>query len=270
MIINSFILVLLCFCTASGFFKSSYDEDSEKTGYYRMFCFPGISLTSLVPLKDLLPTDILEKIIWSIIDNLFRKILPEPWYKYYKDFYNNYLKPFSITINEMDERLITMQKTQEADVKNRVTDMNYLKVQLTGIKRELTDMKAQLNDTKAQLADMKAQLNDTKAQFADIKAQLNDTKVQLADIKAQLNNTKVQLADIKAQLNDTKAQLNDTKAQLADMKTQLNKMENVVSEIRDNTNLWSLIYQALIMMIYFFIGIITILIICITSILWIW
>ena len=88
-------------------------------------------------------------------------------------------------------------------------------------------------------------------------------EVQLTDLKRQLTDTKVQLTDTKAQLTDTKAQLDDVKAQL-------NKMETIMSEIRDNNNVWSLIYQALIMMVYFFIGIITILIICITSILWIW
>ena len=82
------------------------------------------------------------------------------------------------------------------------------------------------------------------------------------DLKADVKNRQTKLDYLKDQLADLKSQL-------ADMKTQLNKIETVVSEIRDNNNLWSLIYQALIMMVYFFIGIITILILCITSILWI-
>ena len=98
-------------------------------------------------------------------------------------------------------------------------------------------------------------------------------KDQKADVKNQqtdIKYLKVQLTDLKGQLNDIKAQLANVKAQLTDAKAQLTKMETIMSEIRDNNNLWSLIYQALIMMVYFFIAVITILTICITSILWIW
>ena len=104
---------------------------------------------------------------------------------------------------------------------------------------------------------------DQKADVKNRQTEINYLKVQLTDLKGQLNDVKAQLANMEAQLTDAKAQSADTKAQL-------NKMETIMSEIRDNNNLWSLIYQALIMMVYFFISIITVLTICLTTILWIW
>ena len=236
----SFLLILFISFIAINYSETSYndgDVEERKSLLDR--------LIQLLPIPSLKVEDLFDgllSIIGPTVKGVLKANLPTFIYDSLYNIYYNHFKSIDSIIREMGKRLIDMEKDQKADVKNQQTDIKYLKVQLT---------------------DLKGQLNDIKAQLANVKAQLTDAKAQSADMKAQLTNIKAQLANMEAQLTDTKAQSTDTKAQL-------NKMETIMSEIRDNNNLWSLIYQALIMMVYFFISIITVLTICLTTILWIW
>ena len=264
----SFLLILFISFIAINCSETSYnDGDSEERKsvvdrFIQLLPIPSLKVEDLF--------DGLLSIIGPTVKVVLKANLPTFIYDSLYNIYYNHFKSIDSIIRETGKRLIDMEKDQKADVKNRQTDIKYLKVQLTDLKGQLNDIKAQLANVKAQLTDAKAQSADMKAQLTNIKAQLANMKAQLTDSKAQSVDMKAQLTNIKAQLANMEAQLTDAKAQSADTKAQLNKMETIMSEIRDNNNLWSLIYQALIMMVYFFISIITILTICITSILWIW
>ena len=66
--------------------------------------------------------------------------------------------------------------------------MDLILQEITGMKKEMTDMKAEITGVKKEMTDMKAEITGMKKEMTDMKKELSDVKKEVKDTKVHIEN----------------------------------------------------------------------------------
>ena len=155
----------------------------------------------------------------------------------------------SLNITNIEESLNHHKHTskqQMKDIDNSLIELTgstqQNKLDLTGLKVDLTELKGSIQQNKVELTELKGSAQQNKVDLTELKGSTQQTKVDLTELKGSTQQTKVDLTELKGSTQQTKVDLTElkgsthqNKVDLTELKGSTQQNKAVLTELKGST-----------------------------------
>src|SRR5574343_223803 len=157
----------------------------------------------------------------------------------------------SLNITNIEESLNHHKHTskqQMKDIDNSLIELTgstqQNKLDLTGLKVDLTELKGSIQQNKVELTELKGSAQQNKVDLTELKGSTQQTKVDLTELKGSTHQNKVDLTELKGSTQQNKAVLTELKGSTQQNKVDLTRLKVDLTELKGLVNKHNLDLQA--------------------------
>ena len=143
----------------------------------------------------------------------------------------------SLNITNIEESLNHHKHTskqQMKDIDNSLIELTgstqQNKLDLTGLKVDLTELKGSTQQTKVDLTELKGSIQQNKVDLTELKGSTQQTKVDLTELKGSTEQTKVDLTELKGSIQQNKVDLTELKGSIQQNKVDLTELKGSIQQ----------------------------------------
>src|SRR5574343_503262 len=157
----------------------------------------------------------------------------------------------SLNITNIEESLNHHKHTskqQMKDIDNSLIELTgstqQNKLDLTGLKVDLTELKGSIQQNKVELTELKGSAQQNKVDLTELKGSTQQTKVDLTELKGSTHQNKVDLTELKGSTQQNKVDLTELKGSTHQNKVDLTRLKVDLTELKGLVNKHNLDLQA--------------------------
>src|SRR5574343_618596 len=148
----------------------------------------------------------------------------------------------SLNITNIEESLNHHKHTskqQMKDIDNSLIELTgstqQNKLDLTGLKVDLTELKGSIQQNKVELTELKGSAQQNKVDLTELKGSTQQNKVDLTELKGSTQQNKVDLTRLKVDLTELKGSTQQTKVDLTELKGSTQQTKVDLTELKGST-----------------------------------